>query len=81
MRAYGTPPYMYSLNNEGFSSQNTFTGLTPGSYVLTVQDANGCEDEVTFIISEPDELTVTLTVNLNSLGNVVNLGNSQKALR
>ncbi|MEZ4950956.1 MAG: hypothetical protein R2784_16470 [Saprospiraceae bacterium] len=50
--------------------------MTPGSYILTVEDANGCEDEVTFIISEPDELTVTLTVNLNNLGNVVNLYDS-----
>lgn len=72
----GTSPYLYSLNGGPFTSDNIFTGLPPGNYNLAVEDANGCEDEVTFVISEPEELTVTLSVNLNNLGNVVSLGDS-----
>ncbi|WP_197276689.1 SprB repeat-containing protein, partial [Mangrovimonas sp. ST2L15] len=38
----GTPPYSYSIDGTNFQSGNTFTGLTAGTYTITVQDASGC---------------------------------------
>jgi hypothetical protein len=37
----GVAPYTYSLNGGTFVSSNLFSGLTAGSYVITVKDANG----------------------------------------
>lgn len=36
----GTPPYTHSWSNGG--NQPSLVGLAPGTYVLTVTDANGC---------------------------------------
>ncbi|WP_297760224.1 T9SS type B sorting domain-containing protein [uncultured Muriicola sp.] len=38
----GTPGYTYSINGITFGASNTFTGLTDGSYTITVMDSNGC---------------------------------------
>ncbi len=38
----GTAPYQYSINGVSFGASNTFTGLTPGTYAITIRDANGC---------------------------------------
>lgn len=37
----GVPPYIYSLNNGIFVTDNTFTDLGVGSYRVQVRDANG----------------------------------------
>lgn len=44
----GTPPYMYSIDGVTFQSSPVFTGLTPGTYTITIKDANEC----TFITNE-----------------------------
>jgi len=38
----GTPGYTYSLDGITFGPSDTFTGLTTGTYTITVQDASGC---------------------------------------
>ena len=38
----GNAPYTYSLDGVNFQSSSTFTGLTDGTYTVTVQDANSC---------------------------------------
>ncbi|MCP4976610.1 MAG: DUF11 domain-containing protein, partial [Maribacter sp.] len=38
----GTPGYTYSIDGVTFGASDTFTGLTDGSYAITVRDANGC---------------------------------------
>lgn len=54
----GTSPYSYSWSNGG--SSRTITGLAAGKYDLTVTDKNLCEIKVTYTITEPTELTLTL---------------------
>ncbi|MFD2588112.1 SprB repeat-containing protein, partial [Croceitalea marina] len=38
----GTAPYQYSIDGVNFSGTSTFTGLTDGTYTITVRDANNC---------------------------------------
>ncbi len=45
----GTPPYAYSWSNGG--NTPTITGLVPGTYTVTVEDANGCSTSQTVVVS------------------------------
>ncbi len=56
----GTAPYLYSVGN-GFSSSNTFSGLSSGSYQAVVMDANGCYSTQTIVINAPIALTASIT--------------------
>ena len=38
----GTPRYSYSIDGINFVASDTFTGLTDGTYTITVRDASGC---------------------------------------
>jgi gliding motility-associated-like protein len=38
----GTPPYLYSLNNEPFESISFFEDLPVGPYQLSIRDSGGC---------------------------------------
>ncbi|MCR4825328.1 MAG: InlB B-repeat-containing protein, partial [Bacteroidales bacterium] len=55
----GTPSYNYKLNDGNYQMGNTFSNLSPGTYVVTVQDANECTYDVTgIVIKQPDELKI-----------------------
>jgi hypothetical protein len=56
----GVSPYVYLWSNSTTSS--TATGLASGSYVVTVTDANGCED--TSVVN----VVVTSVDNIDGLG-------------
>ena len=47
----GTAPYLYSIDGQNFVQNSEFGNLTAGTYLTTVQDANGCEaiEEITLI--------------------------------
>jgi hypothetical protein len=53
----GTAPYTYSSNGTTFQASNSFTGLTAGTYTLTVKDANNCTQTTTTTITQNDPLT------------------------
>lgn len=53
----GTPPYTYSWSN-GSTSQD-LTGITAGTYSVTLTDDNGCSLTRTQVIFEPTELIVS----------------------
>lgn len=42
----GTGAYQYSINGTTFQASGTFGSLAPGSYTVTVQDANLCQTTV-----------------------------------
>lgn len=55
------PPVLVSLNQGPFGLATTFYPLAPGTYTVTLQDANGCEWESTPIsVIQPPELLVDL---------------------
>lgn len=51
----GQTPYTYSINN--WTTQQTsptFVNLSPGNYTIKVRDVEGCEDEVSFTLTDPE---------------------------
>lgn len=54
----GTPGYSYLWMPGGQTTQ-TATGLCPGTYTVTVTDANGCTRTATVTITQPNTLAVT----------------------
>lgn len=64
----GVPPYNYSWST-GDTTDN-ISGLTAGSYSLTVTDVNGCEKSESFTVEQPDSLLASIqdssNVNCNS---------------
>ena len=72
----GTAPYSYSLNGVSWQSCNLFTGLTSGSYTVSVTDASpGGSGSANFIITDGPSLsgvtTVTPTLCYNGPGAIV----------
>jgi uncharacterized protein (DUF2141 family) len=45
----GKSPYTYKLNSGSFGSSSSFSNLDPGSYTVTVRDANNCEKKLAAI--------------------------------
>jgi hypothetical protein len=62
----GTPPYSYSWSNGATSASNT--GLTAGTYNVTVTDANGCSTSGSATITEPPALLSTAAPTSNYNG-------------
>lgn len=46
----GQAPFRYSINGGSFQSSSTFTSLPAGNYLVTVQDAQGCEYQETVTV-------------------------------
>ncbi|RMH01398.1 MAG: T9SS C-terminal target domain-containing protein, partial [Chloroflexi bacterium] len=62
----GNPPYSFSWSN-GMTGQN-ITGLSAGSYSVTVTDSTGCTVSQSINISEPPAVTIQGTVADASCG-------------
>ncbi|MFM6945527.1 MAG: T9SS type A sorting domain-containing protein [Flavobacteriales bacterium] len=62
----GTTPYTYYLNNVLQNGSGPYSNLTPGSYVLDVFDANGCQQAFTSTISQPSALLLTATTTVSN---------------
>ncbi len=54
----GSPPYLYSLDNENFYGLNILLGLAAGEYDIFVKDSNGCEWQTFVEVGSPLEFTV-----------------------
>jgi gliding motility-associated-like protein len=60
--AGGTGPYGYSWNTTPVQSTSAITGLSAGSYTVTVTDGNGCTSNATVQITEPAALSLSATL-------------------
>jgi len=61
----GTPAYTYSWSPGGNTNANA-TGLSAGSYVVTVTDANSCSATSSVLITAPTALSLHTIVNHNT---------------
>ncbi|MGG8495164.1 hypothetical protein ACQY1Q_02000 [Tenacibaculum sp. TC6] len=65
----GTEPYSYELKLKGtttiISTSNFITGLSAGTYIMTIVDAKGCTIDKEYVLQQPDKLEVSLTINKN----------------
>ena len=59
--AGGTAPYSYSWQTSPVQTTQTATGLSAGTYAVTVTDANGCTTTGTELVTEPPELYISFT--------------------
>ncbi|MFK7781699.1 T9SS type B sorting domain-containing protein [Psychroserpens sp.] len=49
----GDAPYSYSIDGMNFQLSNTFSGLTSGTYTITIMDANSCTSVTNDITIDP----------------------------
>ena len=64
----GTQPYTYHWTTTLSNNNNTENGLAPGSYVVTVTDANGCQATVPVTITQPTAFSPTVTTTSTLCG-------------
>lgn len=62
----GTGTYTYSIGG-GFQASGTFSGLTAGNYVVTINDQNVCSASVPVTITEPTQLGGSVTSMTDAL--------------
>lgn len=54
----GTMPYNYNIEGSTFQPSPIFAGLLSGTYTIQIEDAQGCQNEVTATVNQPPPLTV-----------------------
>ncbi len=52
----GRAPYLYSLSNDVYSNNNTFTEVSTGTYNIKIKDANNCIFTLPYTITEPTKI-------------------------
>ncbi len=55
----GNAPFLFNWNTAVLNGQQNATGLSAGSYQVTITDVNGCFTMVNATVLEPDPLTLT----------------------
>jgi len=65
----GAFPYVNFAWTPNVSTGQTASGLTQGTYDVTVTDNNGCTATNSYTITEPSALTISLTSNPSTCGN------------
>lgn len=63
----GEPPYFYSIEGQSFSTNPMFDRLWPGVYTVYVRDASGCIKQWQATVPEPEELTVKLFADVDTI--------------
>ncbi|NNC94675.1 MAG: T9SS type B sorting domain-containing protein, partial [Chitinophagales bacterium] len=56
----GTLPYSFIWSDS--STSEDISGLTAGSYTVTITDNNGCSDSLTIVVNQPVSLSVSATI-------------------
>ncbi|WP_299182371.1 T9SS type A sorting domain-containing protein [uncultured Aquimarina sp.] len=61
----GTPPYTFEWSDANgvlTETSNTITNIGAGTYTITITDSLGCQTSETYILTQPDELLVTVEI-------------------
>ena len=61
----GMEPFMYSINNGAFGSENSFKGLSAGTYFVSTMDAEGCEVTKEIVIVSGQNFQIIFQENLS----------------
>lgn len=56
----GRPPFLFGLENQGFTRNNTFIGLPAGDYVAFVRDSAGCQISTTVTVVDGPTFSLEL---------------------
>jgi uncharacterized protein (DUF2141 family) len=77
----GTPNYSYKLNTAAYQASGTYNNLAPGTYTITVRDANNCTSTVSVTIVQPSTPSgsVLSQTNVDCFGNATGVFNFQGA--
>ena len=62
----GTGALTYQINNQGFQNNPVFNNLSQGTYTLEVMDENSCVTSTSVEITEPQEIQIALTNQMNA---------------
>lgn len=54
----GSAPYLYSFNQQPFTTSPDFIGLSGGIYTIEIEDANGCRWETEVVLENPSVISV-----------------------
>ncbi len=58
----GNGNYQYSWSAQGNPNQASIANLAPGTYFVTVADANGCSSTGSVVVDAPEKVTPTIVV-------------------
>ncbi|WKN43847.1 SprB repeat-containing protein [Tunicatimonas pelagia] len=56
----GEAPYLFRINDGSEQSDGLFSGLSAGSHIITVEDANGCEGTLEVQVANRDGVNTTV---------------------
>lgn len=62
--SFGTAPFSYSLNGGAPQGSNVFSGLSGGTYDVTVEGADGCSSTMSVTVVEPEPLVVDVDFDI-----------------
>ncbi|MBI5217936.1 MAG: T9SS type A sorting domain-containing protein [Bacteroidia bacterium] len=65
---HGNPPYTYIWNDPYYQQVSTISNLCPGTYSVTVTDHYNCTESGTYIVTQPNALTLNVTTISASCG-------------
>jgi gliding motility-associated-like protein len=54
----GTPPFTYGLNGGAQSTNDFYSDLPPGDYLVTIEDASGCRLDTLIQLDTPSEISI-----------------------
>ena len=56
----GTAPYEFSINQQNWQSDSSFTQLAAGSYTVYLRDARFCVDSTSFSLNQPAKINLSI---------------------